>query len=196
MSVLKERDMLDNDLESGAKIYQELLHLLIECSIKELRNERLTEEEYDALLYYGAKMEGISNTFLYPLIRKNQEYGSMQISDMLVTDIATSPGEYLTLGTGYFDNIYVVVPIEGKLYLSRGAVYSTYEFISGTRLTDEEWWELNGITLVKEKYGDYPVFSEPSENLPKQPDWIKSFKSHENNVSIKQIEVDWGLLVE
>ena len=116
MSVLRERDMLSNGLEEGVRIYQELLMLLIDCSIKELNNEKLADEEYRELLYYGAKMEGISNTFLYAM--GEDFYEAKDITDMLVTDISNTP-QYLSLGTGYFDHIYVVVPADGKLYLSR-----------------------------------------------------------------------------
>lgn len=192
LQVLRERDMLSDRLEKGATNYQEMLKLLIECSLKELRNEKLTEEEYDSLFRYGAWMEYISLTFALGLGEENV------LTDILVTDIATvaTPQQYLSLGTGYFDHIYVVVPVEGKLYLARGAVYSTYEFVSDKRLTDEEWWELNGVKIVGEDYAEYPVFTDRSELLPKQADWIKKFKSDENNISIDKIEVDWGLIVE
>lgn len=193
VSVLRERNMLSESLEEGATLYQELLKLLITCSVKELRNEMLTEEEYDALLYYGAKMEGISNTFMLAMAR---DYEALDITDMLVTDIATNPGAYLTLGTGFFDEIYVVVPVDGKLYLSRGAVYSSYEFVSNIRLTDEQWWKMNGITIIREEYGEYPERTEPSENLPQQPDWVKNFKTDKNEVKIERIEIDWELLVD
>ena len=45
---------------------------------------------------------------------------------------------------GDADEIYVVVEIEGYLYLTRGAVLSYREFlqsIDDQRLTDEEWQE-------------------------------------------------------
>ena len=196
MSVLRERDMLNRGLEEGAREYQELLKLLIDCSIKELNNETLTEEEYRKLLYYGARMEGISNNFLYALASDVDGYAPIDLADMLVTDVATNPGSYLSLGTGYFDHIYVVIPVEDKLYLSRGSVYSHYEFVSDTRLTDEQWWELNGLTMYQEHYGDYAEITDPSENLPNQPAWTKLFKTNENNIEIERIEVDWGLLAE
>lgn len=196
MQVLRERDMLSTNLEDAAIKYQELLQLLIDCSIKELRNEKLTDEEYYKLLYYGGKMEDISNAFVYVLMDEDGEM-ELDISDMLVTDVASSTGYYLSLGTGNFDYIYVVVPVEDKLYLSRGSVYSSYEFISDSRLTDEEWWELNGIKLMRGEYGDYPEYTGPSDKLPKQADWIKAFKSlEENKIDIEQIEVDWSLLSE
>lgn len=187
MSVLRERNMLDPDLERGASEYQSLLQFLIDCSIKELRNEKLTEEEYNMLLYYGAYMENIIDYFISVAA---DDY-SVDITDMLVTDISTNPGAYLTLATGYFDHIYVVIPVDGKLYLSRGAIYSSYEFVSSERLTDEDWWELNGIVIEENEYSTYPVYTEPSEELPNQPDWVSSFKSFDNNVNIDKIEVEW-----
>lgn len=188
MAVLRERNMLENNLEQGATYYKELLQFLIECSIKELRNEMLSPDEYNRLLYYGASMENIINYFLFA---SANNYDSNDITDMLVTDIATNPGLYLTLGTGFFDYIYVVIPVDGKLYLSRGAVYSSYEFKSTKRLTDEEWWELNGIKIIRNEFADYPELTEPSENLPAQPDWVKAFKTFENNINVDKIDVEW-----
>ena len=188
MAVLRERNMLESHLERGARYYQELLQFLIECSIKELRNEKLTEEEYDKLLYYGAYMENIIDSFLYAAA---EEYEAVDITDMLVTDVSTNPGAYLTLATGLFDHIYVVIPVEGKLYLSRGAVYSSYEFVSDKRLTDEEWWALNGIVIEENEYITYPVLTEPSKDLPDQPDWVSRFKSKVNKVDIDKIDVKW-----
>jgi len=41
--------------------------------------------------------------------------------------------------TGLGNRIYVVVEIEGHLYLTRGATFSYYEFPYEERLTDERW---------------------------------------------------------
>jgi hypothetical protein len=194
IKVLQERGMLNEDLYNGAKEYLELLQLLITCSIKELRNEPLSEEENDRLLRYGGSMENISNSFLKGIV--DEDYPNIEISDMLVSDISSAGGYYLSLGTGYFDQIYAVVPANGRLYLSRGSVYSHYEFVSSKRLTDEEWWELNGIKIIHEEYADFPEFSEPSKELPDQPEWINTFKSDPNNVTITPLEIDWENLNE
>ena len=193
IAVLEERGMMNESLTEGATRYKELLELLISCSIKELNNEVLTEEENDSLLGYGGRIEHISELFLHSM---TDDYASKDISDMLVTDISTYMDTYLSLGTGFFDDIYVVVPIDGELFLSRGSVYSSYEFNSDKRLTDEEWWALNGIKIIKEDYTDYAEFTEPSENMPEQPFWVKPFKSDTNNVEIVEKEVDWDILVE
>lgn len=192
VSVLKKRGMLNESLQNGADKYKELLNLLIDCSAKELNNKPLTEEENKKLLLYGSTMENISNAFLGGIV--DTDYPTIELSDMLVTDISSYNGTYLSLGTGYFDNIYVIVPVDGKLYLSRGSVYSFYEFDSDTRLTDEAWWELQGITVTHEEYADYVEMEEPSKQLPKQPFWTDSFKIGTNNVAVQPLEVDWDKL--
>ncbi len=50
-----------------------------------------------------------------------------------------SPGGYIEEAVGPAYEIYVVVPIGGNLYLTRGAVFSYFEFFSEQRLTDEKW---------------------------------------------------------
>jgi hypothetical protein len=185
--------MLNEKLSEGANSYKDLLKLLIECSKKELNNESLTEEENSRLLRYGGTMENISQKFLEGI---TGDYANFEVSDMLVSDITTYKSTYLSVGTGFFDQIYVVVPVKGKLYLSRGVVYSFYEFTSDKRLTDEEWWALQGITVKHEEYADYSELSEPSEQLPKQPVWIDTFKSDVNNVIIEALEVNWNNLNE
>jgi len=193
ISVLEERGMMNGDLLKGATDYKTLLELLIKCSVKELRNETLTEEENQQLLWYGGKLENISESFLAGMVGSVE---SIELSDMLVTDIASYQNSYLSLGTGYFDHIYVVVPIDGKLYLSRGSVYSYYEFTSNERLTDEEWWAQNGLSTVNGDYADYLEIAEPSKDLPKQPSWVETFKTDSNNVEVKSLEVNWDDLVE
>ncbi|MDF2907591.1 MAG: hypothetical protein K0R34_2912, partial [Herbinix sp.] len=178
ITTLKDRGMLNESLLNGANEYKELLQFLMNCSIKELRNEPLSKEENDSLLRYGGSLENISNSFLKGIV--DEDYPNIEISDMLVSDVSSADGSYLSLGTGYFDQIYVIAPMNGKLYLCRGSVYSHYEFVSNERLTDEEWWELNGIKIIHEDYADYPEISEPSDQRPAQPEWINTFKSDTN----------------
>lgn len=47
----------------------------------------------------------------------------------------------LEVGTGSVDRMYAVVPIDGKLYVAQGGVYSYYEFQQprSNRLTDDQW---------------------------------------------------------
>ena len=69
------------------------------------------------------------------------------------------------------ENQAVVVPNEdGDLYLTRGAMYSYYEFIvSGGRLADEEWWSMldDGTEPAMPSWTESFVVSqdETSENI-------------------------------
>jgi hypothetical protein len=191
-SILDKKGMLNERLSGGVESYMKFLNLLISCSKKELKNEPLSEEEKKQLLWCGGTIEDIILSFTYA----SPDGSENEVTDMLATDIATCLGTYLTLGTGYFDEIYVVVPVEGKLYLSRGAVYSFYEFTGNTRLTDEEWWSLQGIHKVQADFGEYMEQGEPSKSLPKQPDWTKYFKSGSNHVKIEALDTDWDTLSE
>ncbi len=51
------------------------------------------------------------------------------------------PDQVLQAGVGYVERIYVVVPLEGKLQIAQGGVFSYYEFTQprGERLTDQAW---------------------------------------------------------
>lgn len=193
LSVLKDKGMLKEAFSEGAAEYKEYLNLLINCSKKELNNETLTEEEKKQLLWSGGKFESMIDNFIKGA---TGDISDRDVTDMLVTDISTYSKSYLTLGTGYFDHIYVVIPVGGKLYLSRGSVYSFYEFTGDTRLTDEEWWALQGITIQHTDYADFPEFGDPSDKMPYPPDWINHFKSEDDTVTVEPIEVDWDNLEE
>lgn len=195
ITLLQNEGMLNDNISEAADSYKELLKLLADCSVKELRNEALNKEEKKQLLWIGGTMESILLKLQFG-VSEDSSYISGDVSDMLVTDITTKQHSYLTLGTGYFDDIYVVVPVDGKLYLTRGSVYSSYEFVSNKRLADEDWWALNGIKTTHSEYGDYIDIGEPSDSLPKQPDWIKYFKIGTNHVKIEPLEVDWDNLTE
>ena len=192
---LKARRLLNDSFLEGTESHIRLLELLRDASIKELNNEPLTEEEKSSLLWVGGLIEGIMNWYIFASASDENSYNgaySIEQSSMLVSDVATLPSEhYLCMGTGYFDEIYVVVPVEGKLYLTRGAVYSYYEFVNNKRLTDEEWWALHGLKTIKEEHYEYMEYGEPSKQLPAQPFWVNTFKSKTNNVKIEPPEVDW-----
>ncbi|MFA5523090.1 MAG: DUF3160 domain-containing protein [Tissierellales bacterium] len=192
---LKARNLLNDRMLEGTEDHIRLLELLRSVSLKELNNEPLTEDEKLRLLYIGGSIEYIIDCYVSGSTSKedlNSGGWSIEQSAMVVSDVATLPGEhYLCMGTGYFDEIYVVVPVEDKLYLTRGAVYSYYEFTNNKRLTDEEWWELNGLKTIKEDTYEYLEYGEPSKQLPAQPFWVNTFKSKTNNVKIDPREVDW-----
>lgn len=161
---LKERDILVESLESKLQRFEDLLQFLINCSVKELENEELSSDEYNQLLVYGGLLEYLTSSFAGDGIRWFEITSETDKNMAVIADIHTiapntfAEGGYFEVGVGPAHEIYVVVPIAGKLYLTRGAVFSYYEFDSTKRLTDEEWQK-----MIKEN------------KTPSQPDWMDSF---------------------
>jgi hypothetical protein len=59
---LKAREMLGTGMDNSMEEFEELLQFLIDCSVKELRNEELTREEYDRIQFYGGELEGLTSS--------------------------------------------------------------------------------------------------------------------------------------
>ncbi|HET6312231.1 MAG TPA: DUF3160 domain-containing protein [Chloroflexia bacterium] len=130
-------------------------------SEKELENKALTQEEYELIRFYGARIEHLT------IAAADQEEGqggpSLQDQDAaVVADIATGGPQLdqaLEEATGRIMEIYVVVPIAGNLVLARGGIYSQYEFVqpSSNRLTNEQWRQRLDNGQVPEE-ADWKVF--------------------------------------
>jgi len=67
------------------------------------------------------------------------------VADVYTANALNNPKRgILHVATGNVNDIYVVAEIEGYLYITKGAVFSYYEFPRplGNRLTDEEWQKM------------------------------------------------------
>jgi len=138
---LEQRDILSaKNKEQLTKLY-DLLIQLRDISVKQLQNEALTEEEYELIRNYGGSLEH----FWYETFTdKEKEQGNLLNDNPapIIADVATDPNCcVLEVGTGYIEPIFVVFPIDGKLRVGKGGVYSYYEFSwpMNDRLTDEKW---------------------------------------------------------
>jgi len=136
---LKNRNIISDEMENKMSALEDMLEFLIRCSKKQLRNEELSQEEYDELLTYGGWLENMTLRF------GNEgddwyEIDSAASTNMaLIADVHRGADNYLEEAIGLPNEIYVIVPINGKLYITRGATFDYYEFCSPVRLTDEEW---------------------------------------------------------
>ncbi len=141
---LTSRNLLnERDLESLNRLEQLALSLKT-ISEKELSNQLLTEEEYDLIRSYGGQLE---HFWLEALRDIGVDHPSAigENPAALVTDVATNPnGEVLQEATGHIFEIYAVVPVDGILRITKGGVYSHYEFTRPLpeRLTDKQWHEI------------------------------------------------------
>ncbi len=129
----------------------EVLNRLLDLSLKELRNEWLTSEEYAYIRDIGGALE--------QTVLGVRDAGS---KTTLIADVHTdeNSGRVLEEGVGYVDLLAVVIPQpDGALSLALGPVLSYYEFKwpMADRLTDEAW---------REKLAAGP---------PARPPWTASF---------------------
>lgn len=112
-------------------------------SNKELANISFSDEEAERLKDYGEELrllslcmvEGKSDLKCWdtiPIVDRNMAS---------VYDAYAWGSNVMQTAIGPPDCIYVVIPYEDKLYLTRGGVYSYYEFINtaSRKLEDKEW---------------------------------------------------------
>ena len=165
--ILQQNDCMTDDLKGKTDQLNDYVTFLIQVTEKELRGEKLTEPEYRKLEYMGSSIEYFTLSVVDPDLHLD-DWSLVQGPDKsiaIVADIYTrnirgcNKNGILHIATGNANNIYVVVEIEGNLYLTRGATFSYYEFVQplGTRLTDEEWQK-----MLEEK------------KAPAVPEWMKS----------------------
>jgi len=162
---LQKKGLLTERMEEKFKRFIELVSFLEKVSVKELNNQPLTNQEYNQIKIFGALLENLTISVMTdeePL-RWFEIISDVDKNIAVVSDVHTAGDEALEEGVGPAFEIYVVVEIDGCLKLTRGAVFSYYEFThpANDRLTDEKWQEM--LKQGKE---------------PSLPPWIKEYSSN------------------
>jgi hypothetical protein len=163
---IEKHNLMTDELKRPTEQLKNYVDFLLTVSKKELKKEKLTENEYGTIERFGASIEYFTLSIIDPDIYF-QEWSQVEGPDKsiaIVADIYTrnvlncSKNGILHEAVGNANNIFVVVEIEGNLYLTNGAVFSYYEFIQplNKRLTDEEWQKM----LEKNKAPSVPVWME------------------------------------
>ena len=144
--------------EKAKAVYERIKEMAEFCrdiSKKELNGGKITDEEYNQIEIIGSTVENISLELVSEDNQMLQGWSDVVSTDKkvaVVADVFTAAGENVAIddkcvlyeGVGPAYEIYVVVEIDGSLYLTRGSVLSYREFtrlISDPRMTDEEWQE-------------------------------------------------------
>jgi len=120
--------------------------LFAQISKKELNRVKISDKEFNTLSFIGGEIESLtlniieSNEGFISSVTTPEKYMAIA-ADVYSYKNKDGEGECLEECVGMGDEIYVVAEINGLLYLTRGAVYSHYEFNQpiSDRLTDEEW---------------------------------------------------------
>jgi len=162
--VLKEHNLYIDEVKNKSNRITELAEFLRDITKKELNGDEITDSEYQTIEIIGSTVEYITISLLphwvdsWSMVQGPDREVSV-VADVYTANSNNNPNKgILHVGVGPVNDLYVVVEIEGLLYLTRGATFSYYEFVEplGSRLTDEQWQE-----RIKQ------------QKLPPIPEWMK-----------------------
>lgn len=162
--ILQERDLLTEGIQGITDELKVIGNFLLTVSEKELRGEPLNAKEFDEISWMGGRIE-----YLTFKIFDSDHLPEKERLVSVVADVYRNNGTYLEEATGLADELYVVVEINGKPYLTRGTVFSYYEFNSGQPLTDEQWQK----QLLEGK-------------APTRPSWTNEITVRTNSLEAKE----------
>jgi hypothetical protein len=163
---LSARKMIDSRMISLFTRFAELVEFLLNVSEKELDNTPLTLQEYEQIQKMGALLDNLTLAVLTEgtSVTSWMEIEGPDKNMPVIADVHTADTEVLEVGVGKAHEMYVIVEIDGRLKLTRGAIFSYYEFPwpIDDRLTDQKWQEL--LEVGKE---------------PALPAWSNTYRSPE-----------------
>ena len=138
---LDSRALLSTLMQEKLQKLHDFLLDLQTISIKELEGTALSDDEYELIQNSGGILGDIV------ALPTGVDYISNADDDMaVIADVHTDPNaeEVLEEAVGNPMVILVAVQIDGQVVLTRGAVFSYYEFTwpMDDRLTDESWQDI------------------------------------------------------
>lgn len=169
---LEGRNRINTEDAENLKKLAELADRLYVISEKELRDEVLTDEEYDLIREYG----GVLEHFWYDVASADtgdSDINTEKYQAALAVDVATDPnGQVLEMATGKPCTIYVIVNVDGKVKIAKGSAYSFYQFTwpMDDRLTDSKWRQMMGFEPGDDGFYDFDKF----QNID-IPWWTKDY---------------------
>jgi hypothetical protein len=158
MAKLVPEEQLDKmRITTALDRFDAILTKLRDLSVKELANEKLTDEEYSFIETFGKTSEELI------AIVAGGDVDPEILKSTLVADVHTDGNTLNVLeeATGWLKTMIVAYKLpDNRILLGAGPIFSYYEFKMPMedRLTDEKWKE-----MLK------------ANNYPAQPEWTKSF---------------------
>jgi len=157
----------------------EKARLFASIAEKELRNEELSDKEYEEILHVGARAE--HDLLIYKSLADKDLALSTPDPMMKIADVAGGGATpYLEAAVGRPLEWDQAVPFFGRREIVKGSVYSYYEFSSPTPMTDLEW--AGKHVSDTEKLENW----KPGKDVPgkvdqqKRPAWLDGFISKES----------------
>jgi hypothetical protein len=158
---LKERNMLPEEVAAKTDKFKGIAARLEAISEKEVRGAALSEDDYAFIRGFGSELE-----YLTIFFNEGESLYSISETEVsLVADVATDRlnDRILHEGVGRVREMDVIVPSELINRITRGGVFTYYEFIEkGKRLNDDDW-----KLMLKEG------------KAPRLPEWTDSFIAKE-----------------
>ncbi|MGB7570061.1 MAG: DUF3160 domain-containing protein [Chitinivibrionales bacterium] len=116
---------------------------LRDIAIQELQGGNVTINQYSDIAGAYKILASVEDFSQYQVPPPAYSQSSGDSTIACIIDVHTDPNtsQVLEVGVGKPMCLYVVVPIEGKLQVCRGAMFSYYEFLHSMndRMTDVEW---------------------------------------------------------
>jgi hypothetical protein len=188
-SNLKKYSVSNTNIDKNTRELLGLNDFLLEISNKELAGKILTRVEYESVNAVGRDFEDIKNALMKPIEKEKGEeeeiYSDGFISNAdemaVVADVFTTNADCLELGVGRADDLFCIVNIGGYNYLTRGSVFSFYEFTKpiSERLTDDEWRKMLN-----------------DEKEPERQGWYKDILINKCGEKINELEVNPSSFIE
>jgi hypothetical protein len=163
--MLEQNDVAAEKLTGRNNELKSLGKFLLEISNKQLNKINLSAKEFDELSFIGGQVEQLTLNIIESTEMEMEMVHTPERYVAVATDVYTYKDQCLQEGVGMADEIFVVAEINGLLYLTKGAVFSHYEFTgpSSERLTDEQWQEM----LLNKKQPDEAIWMKDVKvNIP------------------------------
>jgi len=155
---LEQRGLLDNEFKERHQEFLENVEFFRRLAIAQLNGERIADDDFEKLRTAPGRLSMV----LRPL--PNEENTENQARAAVIADVHTDTlsGTILYEATGIPNFLWVAVKDANGVRLTRGLVYSYYEFTAplGRRLTDEVWRQWN--------------YAEDKSRVPAMAQWNKS----------------------
>lgn len=145
----------------GLDSFGEKLKVLGDIAVKELSGVDLNEDDYWAI------RSCIDPVECEKLMNETSGDALPMPPVPIVAAVAGARDQVLEVATGKLNRIYVVVPLNGKLQVAQGGIYSYYEFLQSRSnvLTDQQWQ------------------SQVENNAVQLPDWSGKFMLPGGNIT-------------
>ncbi|MBQ7584284.1 MAG: DUF3160 domain-containing protein, partial [Lachnospiraceae bacterium] len=171
---LEKFGLLDKETSEDLDKLSDIADRLEAISEKELKDEKLSDDEYEFIEIYGGEIEHFWYQAYKDEAGEDGYVDPRMFPSPLVVDVATDPnGRVLELATGDVSTVFVIVPVDGTLRIAKGSVFNFYQFEQpvDSRMTDHEWRIRLGIDA-----DDNGEFHWEQVDIPDKPSWTESYR--------------------